>query len=92
MTPKEVSATKEKIEGVEHVESVIWYDSLMDVSVPMELLPDKIYNEFNTSDATMMAVFDSATSADVTMDAIREIRASPESSALYPVCPLWLRT
>lgn len=76
MTPKEVSALKEKIEGVEHVESVIWYDSLMDVSVPMELLPDKIYNEFNTSDATMMAVFfDSATSADVTMDAIREIRS-----------------
>lgn len=76
MTPKEVSALKEKIEGVEHVESVIWYDSLMDVSVPMELLPDKIYNEFNTLDATMMAVFfDSATSADVTMDAIREIRS-----------------
>lgn len=76
MTPKEVSALKEKIEGVEHVESVIWYDSLMDVSVPMELLPDKIYNEFNTADATMMAVFfDSATSADVTMDAIREIRS-----------------
>lgn len=76
MTPKEVSALKEKIEGVEHVESVIWYDSLMDVSVPMEFLPDKIYNEFNTSDATMMAVFfDSATSADVTMDAIREIRS-----------------
>ena len=42
----------------------------------MELLPDKIYNEFNTGDATLMAVFfDSATSADVTMDAIREIRA-----------------
>ena len=42
----------------------------------MQLLPDKIYNEFNTGDATMMAVFfDSATSADVTMDAIREIRA-----------------
>ena len=76
MTPKEVSALKEKIEGVEQVESVIWYDSLMDVSVPMELLADKIYNEFNTSDATMMAVFfDSATSADVTMDAIREIRS-----------------
>ncbi len=76
MAPKEVSALKEKIEGVEHVESVIWYDSLMDVSVPMDLLPNKIYKEFNTENATMMAVFfDSATSADVTMDAIREIRS-----------------
>ena len=39
-------------------------------------LPDKIYNEFITDNATMVAVFfDSATSEDVTMDAIREIRS-----------------
>lgn len=76
MPEKDVAALKEKIEQVEHVDSVIWYDSILDLSVPMQLLPDKIYNEFNTADATMMAVFfDSATSADVTMDAIREIRA-----------------
>lgn len=76
MQEKDVAALKEKIEQVEHVDSVIWYDSILDLSVPMQLLPDKIYNEFNTGDATMMAVFfDSATSADVTMDAIREIRA-----------------
>ncbi len=76
MPEKDVAALKEKIEQVEHVDSVIWYDSILDLSVPMQLLPDKIYNEFNTGDATMMAVFfDSATSADVTMDATREIRA-----------------
>lgn len=76
MPEKDVAALKEKIEQVEHVDSVIWYDSILDLSVPMQLLPDKIYNEFNTGDATMMAVFfDSATSADVTRDAIREIRA-----------------
>ena len=76
MPAKEVSALREKLEGVEHVESVLWYDSLMDISVPMELLPDKIRQEFNKGDATLMAVFfDTATSADVTMDAIREIRS-----------------
>ena len=76
MPEKEVAELKEKIETVEHVDSVIWYDSILDLSVPMQLLPSKLYNEFNTGDATMMAVFfDSATSADVTMDAIREIRA-----------------
>ena len=76
MPEKDVAALKEKIEQVEHVDSVICYDSILDLSVPIQLLPDKIYNEFNTGDATMMAVFfDSATSADVTMDAIREIRA-----------------
>ena len=76
MKPKDVAALKVKIEQVDHVETVLWYDSLADLSVPMELLPEKVYNAFNTENATMMAVFfDSATSADVTMDAIREIRS-----------------
>ena len=76
MEPKEVSALKTQIEQVEHVESVIWYDSLMDISVPMELLPDKYVQAFNSGDATLMAVFfDTATSADETMDAIRDVRA-----------------
>ena len=80
MPVSEVSALKSRIEQVDHVETVLWYDSISDVSVPMELLPDKLYNAFNSGDATMMAVFfDSATSADVTMDAIREIRAAADS-------------
>ena len=75
MPVQEVAQLKEKIQQVDHVESVLWYDSVADLSIPMELLPDKLYNEFNTDDATMLAVFfDSATSEDVTMDAIREIR------------------
>lgn len=80
MPVSEVSALKSRIEQVDHVETVLWYDSISDVSVPMELLPDKLYNAFNSGDATMMAVFfDSATSADVIMDAIREIRAAADS-------------
>lgn len=76
MPEKDVAALQEKLESVEHVESVLWYNSLMDTSIPMQLLPDKLYDAFNTGDATMMAVFfDTATSADETMDAIREIRS-----------------
>ncbi len=76
MPAKDVSALKEKIEQVEHVDTVLWYDDLADISVPMELLPEKVWKEFNTDHSTMMAVFfDSATSEDVTMDAIREIRS-----------------
>ncbi len=75
MDDRQVSVLKSGIEGVEHVESVVWYDTLFDVSAPKELLPERIFREFNTDHSTMMAVFfDSATSADVTMDAIREIR------------------
>lgn len=76
MPEKDVAALQEKLESVEHVETVLWYNSLMDASIPMQLLPDKLYDAFNTGDATMMAVFfDTATSADETMDAIREIRS-----------------
>ena len=76
MPAKDVADLKAKVEQVDHVDTVLWYDSLADVSLPMELLPDDLYDAFNTEDATMMAIFfDSATSADVTMDAVREIRA-----------------
>ena len=76
MPEKDVAALQKKLESVEHVETVLWYNSLMDTSIPMQLLPDKLSDAFNTGDATMMAVFfDTSTSADETMDAIREIRS-----------------
>ena len=75
MPDKDVSKLCEKLKKVEHVESVIWYSTLADLQVPMEILPDEIYDEFNTENSTMLAVFfDSATSENVTMDAVREIR------------------
>ncbi len=75
MPEKDVAALKAKVEQVEHVDTVIWYDSLFDLSVPMELLPDSVLKEFNTENSTMMAAFfDTATSEDETMEAIREIR------------------
>ena len=75
MPVRDITALKERIENVEHVDTVVWYDTIADVSIPLEILPDSIYKVFNTDKSTMMAVFfDSSTSADVTMDAIREIR------------------
>lgn len=75
MPPKDVAALKEKIEQVENVDTVLWYDSILDISIPMELLPDSVYSEFNTENATMMAVFfKTSTSADITMEAIKEVR------------------
>ncbi len=76
MKDKDVSALADKIRAVDHVETVLWYDSFVDVDVPKEMLPDEIYDIFNKGDCTMLAVFfDSSTSADVTMDAIKDIRS-----------------
>ena len=75
MEDKQVSALREKIEKVDNVDSAIWYDSVMDLSVPKEMLPDDIYNAFNSGDSTIIAVFfKTSTSADETMDAIKEVR------------------
>lgn len=75
MAEKEVAALREKIEEVDHVATVLWYDSVADLSVPMEILPDEYYDIFNSGNATMMAVFfDTSTSADETLDAAAEIK------------------
>ena len=75
MKEKEVAALKDKIEKVDHVSNVLWYDSLADISVPMEMLPDDIYEVFNSENGTMMAIFfDDTTSSDETLDAVKEIR------------------
>ena len=76
MQGKDVISLKEKIAAVPHVETVLWYDSFSDLSIPMHMLPQKIYDAFNAGDSTMLAVFfDTSTSSDDTMDAIREIRS-----------------
>ena len=76
MEDKDVAALKAKIEDVDHVERVRWYDSVADIRVPRSMLPDKFYEIFNSDSGTMMAIFfDEGTSADVTMDAIAEIRS-----------------
>lgn len=73
--PKEISEVKKEIEKVQHVEKVIWYDSLSDISVPIDILPSKLKEVFNSDTCTMMAIiFDDTTSAEGTMAAIEDIR------------------
>lgn len=73
---KDIAKTEEKIKQVDHVDTVLWYDDIADLSIPKEILPDKIYDAFNSGDETLMAVFfDTSSSADETMDAITEIRS-----------------
>lgn len=78
MDAKDISAMREEMAEVDHVKDVIWYDSILDISVPMEMLPEDVYNFFNNKDADstlMVVLYDTSMSADETMNAIEEIRS-----------------
>lgn len=77
MDEKGVAALEEKIKKVDHVNNVIWYDSLADLSVPMDVIPEKIRNAFNNDEkgsTLLIATFDTSTSADETLDGVEKIR------------------
>ena len=75
MANKDVSALRKQIEAVPHVKTVIWYDSLADLSMPMEILPNDMKEKFVKGTDTMMAVmYDSSMSSDETMEAVKQIR------------------
>ena len=76
MELKDAAALKEKIQNVDHVEDVLWYDSVMDLSVPVEMLPEDLREALFKGNATMMiALFDNTTSSDEAMDAVAEMRS-----------------
>ena len=72
---REIVALEEKIRQVEHVKKVLWYDSFADITVPKEMLPEKIRDVFLKGNATLLAItYDSSTSSDETMEAVAGIR------------------
>ncbi len=83
MDQSQVSALRKSISEVDHVADVIWYDTFLPENIPMEMLPQDLYEAFNSGDSTMMAVFfDSGTSADETIEAVGKIRQITDGRAL----------
>ncbi|MCI2049112.1 MAG: MMPL family transporter [Lachnospiraceae bacterium] len=75
MSDRQVADLKASIEKVDHVKDVVWYDSVADLSIPKEMLPDDVYKAFNNGDATMMfVVYDDTSSSDNAVQAVRDIR------------------
>ena len=77
MNKSNVSKLVKKVEGVDHVASVISYSGIVGDDVPSEILPDKFRSYFENEDsgATLFSIFfDDTTSSDDTMKAIQEVR------------------
>ena len=76
MSDKDVAKTLEKIKDVDHVATVLSYSEIAG-EFPAEMLPDEIKDVFYSkdSDASLAFLFfDTTTSNDETLDAIKEIR------------------
>ena len=75
MPMKEVKTLADEFKQVDHVKDVLWYGEVMDISVPTELLPDKIRNKFIKGDAQLLVAFyDDTTSSDESMGALTQMR------------------
>lgn len=82
MENKDVVKLKEKLMDVEHVEKIIWYDSVADISLPTDMLPNELKEALFKGEATMMiALFDNTTSSDDTMDAVTQMRETVKEQA-----------
>ncbi|MFR3530383.1 MAG: efflux RND transporter permease subunit [Lachnospiraceae bacterium] len=75
MDMKDVQKLEEKFEDIDHVKDVLWYDDVMDIDVPIEMLPEEVRNAFFKEDATMMLVLlDDTSSSDAAVNAVKEMR------------------
>lgn len=76
-SPKYISALKGEIEKMDAVSQVIWVDTLADIGIPQDILPDAITDVFYSEDgnSTMMLVqYKYAGSSDETLGAIKQIK------------------
>ena len=84
MTDEEVKALHDEIEQVDSVDSVLWYSSIADLTMPIQALPDEVYKLFNKGDSSLIAIFFSTgTSADETLTAVDEIRHLCDKKAQF---------
>ena len=75
LNDRKTTELKKKIEKVDAVQKVLWYDSLADVRMPKSMLPKRLYKAFNKDGSTvMMVIFNDTSSAERTMRAVTRIR------------------
>ena len=76
--PRDAADLKARVAAVHGVKNVIWLDSLVDITVPAEILPDMIRDVFYSADGTdtmMLVQYDPEATADELMDAVHDIKA-----------------
>ncbi|MDD6155368.1 MAG: MMPL family transporter [Eubacteriales bacterium] len=75
MKSEQIEKTASDIKKIDHVESVINLEKVIDPNVPISMYPEQVRKNFHKQGATILAVFfDTDTSAEPTINAITQIR------------------
>ena len=75
MELKDVQSLASDLEKIPHVKKVLWYGSAVDISVPKEMIPEKFREKLFNGDSTLvLALLDDSTSADSSLEAIKQIK------------------
>ena len=76
MNPLQQSELEESIRSIPHVDTVLGYASITKGMLPAEILPEKVRSVFQKDGCALTAVFfDTSSSAEETMEAIKAIRS-----------------
>lgn len=85
MEDRQINQFEDKLKEVDHVKDVIWYGTVADETIPMEIFPEEIKEALKNEDANsslMIITFDTSMSDDDTLDAIEEIRSLTKQQCL----------
>ena len=78
----EQSKLEDKFRDIPHVDTVLGYGTLNENDIPAQILPDELYDKFQKGNESLIAIFfDTSTSADETMDAVKKIREVADNHA-----------
>lgn len=79
---QQIANLENDLKNVPHITTVLGLGTLENNNLPAEILPDNIYDTFKKGNESLIAVFfDTSTSADETIHAIKEIRQIVDSHA-----------
>ena len=75
MESKDILKLKDKIKDVNGVNSVVWVDDIADISIPKEMLPQKVKDAFYSKDSTLLLItYDGAAASNETLKSIGTIK------------------
>ncbi|MCR5468719.1 MAG: MMPL family transporter [Lachnospiraceae bacterium] len=84
MENKEITTLENEIKEIDVVKDVIWYGSIADTSMPIEIFPDEIKDALVAEDGTqlMIITYSSSMSTDETLEAVEKIRTLTDKQCL----------